>query len=435
MRQRSSVIVFLLLLRSDSDCKISGTTGVTLLKCCPHGEFYSDYNECKVAEAGAPAWTPIVYSPARQAFLEPGTTPPHWRIEEASKPKCYGGCGVTEIRSHVHNPMFLLFDNGSLFRTEFSKFLDPGSFCVDSGVALVCEEDNCVVREGTGGQSLTPEGTQIKSRVKKCCGDGASYSDVTAACVVYSSLTTSENFSSIHFNKTAFAITAGFPVCSSHEFVVAGKLDERETFLKDDGSLYLRATEITLRAGEFCVEHLLEHPADKASIFTCPEKLPSRIQRNGSERDLRFTLYPIGLFLSAFFLAATLAAGCLMPSTHHMLHWKCQTGHVSCLLIGDLILAIIQVARDSVSGAVCVILGKSLNSNSERELQAIMKAVNRKEMGKVLPTRGEGSRYKLPGPGSPQGGHGLNYVFLIFRVYKLTFRTRPSYSAAESQSF
>jgi G protein-coupled receptor Mth (Methuselah protein) len=318
---------------------------------------------------------------------------------------------------------------------EFSKFLDPGSFCVDSGVALVCEEDNCVDREGTGDQSLTPEGTQIKSRVKKCCGDGASYSDATAACVVYSSLTTSENFSSIHFNKTAFVLTSGFPVCSTHEFVVAGKLDERETFLKDDGSLYLRATEITLRAGDFCVEHLLEHPADKASVFTCPDKLPPRVQRNGSERDLRFTLYPIGLFLSAFFLAATLAAGCLMPSSHHMLHWKCQTGHVSCLLIGDLILAIIQVARDSVSGAVCVILGKSLNSNSERELQVIMKAVNWKEMGKTMPTRGEGSRYKLPGPGSLEGGPGSNYVFLIFRVYKLTFRTSPSYSAAESQPF
>lgn len=365
MRQRSSVFVFLLLLGSDSDCRISGNTGVTLLKCCPHGEFYGDYNECKVAETGAPAWTPIIYSPARQAFLEPGTMPPHWRIEEASKPKCYGGCGVTEIRSHIQNPMFLLFDNGSLFRTEFLHFLDPGSFCVDSGVALVCEEDNCVDREGTAGQSLTPEGTRIKSRVKKCCGDGASYSDVTAACVVYSSLT-SENFSSIHFNETAFVLTAGFPVCSSHEFVVAGKLDERESVLKDDGSLYLRATEITLRAGEFCVEHLLEHPADAASIFTCPEKLPSPIQRNGIERDLRFTLYPIGLFLSAFFLAATLAAGCLMPSTHHMLHWKCQTGHVSCLLIGDLILAIIQVARDSVSGAVCVVLGKSEQQQRKR---------------------------------------------------------------------
>lgn len=359
MCQRSSVFLLLLLLGSDSDCRISSNTGVTLLKCCPHGEFYSDYNECKVAEAGAAAWTPIIYSPSRQAFLEPGTTPPHWRIEEASKPKCISDCGVTEIRSQFQNPMFLLFDNGSLFRMEFSKFLDPGSFCVDSGVALVCDEDNCVDREGTGSQSLSPEGTQIMSRVKKCCGDGASYSDVIAACVVYSNLSTSGNLSSIHFNNTGIVLTAGFPACSSHEFVVAGKLDDSEAYLKDDGSLYLRATEITLRAGEFCVEHLLEHLADQVSIFTCPEKLPSRIQEKETERDLRFTLYPIGLFLSAFFLAATLAAGCLMPSTHHMLHWKCQTGHVACLLIGDLILAIIQVASDSVSGAVCVVLGKS----------------------------------------------------------------------------
>jgi hypothetical protein len=91
---------------------------------------------------------------------------------------------------------------------------------------------------------------------------------------------------------------------------------------------------------------------------------------------------------------------------------------VSCLLIGDLILAIIQVARDSVSGALCVIFGKFLNSNSDRDLQVIMKKVDWKDMVTTLPTRGEESGYKLPGPGCPKGGPGPNYVFLIiFRVY------------------
>jgi G protein-coupled receptor Mth (Methuselah protein) len=257
--------------------------------------------------------------------------------------------------------MFLLFDNGSLLLTEFSKFIDPGSFCIDSGISLVCVDDNCVDVERPGGQSLSPERTQTKTRVKKCCGDRASYSDVKAACVVYSNLTTTDNFSTILFNNMTTVLTAGFPVCSSHEFVVAGKLDETELSLKSDGALHMTTLEITLLPGEFCIEHSLEHPADQPRIFTCPEKLPSQVQRNERDWDLRFTLYPIGLFVSAFFLAATLAAGCLRPSSHHMLHWKCQTGHVSCLLLGDILLAVTQLSGDRVSRGVCFAFGECLN--------------------------------------------------------------------------
>ncbi|KDR21417.1 putative G-protein coupled receptor Mth-like 1, partial [Zootermopsis nevadensis] len=325
---------------------------VTLLKCCRHGEIYDDYDDCKAIESGAPPWTPIIYSPSLQKFLDHGTTPSHWRIEDASRPKCNNNCGETKIRSHFKNPAFLLFDNGSLFLTEFIKFLYPGSFCVDSGVAFVCDVDNCVDRKGIGGQSSSFDGVQTKSRVKKCCGKGAAYSEVKASCVVHSNLTKPEHFSSLRVNNMTMVLTAGFPTCSSHEFVVPAKLDEHESSLKDDGSLHMRALEITLLPGEFCLEHLLEHPADRASIFTCPENL----QGADGNWDLRFTLYPIGLFLSAFFLAATLAAGCLLPSSHHMLHWKCQTGHVSCLLIGDVLLAITQLADRRVSGEVCVTL-------------------------------------------------------------------------------
>jgi G protein-coupled receptor Mth (Methuselah protein) len=196
--------------------------------------------------------------------------------------------------------------------------------------------------------------------LKKCCGDAAAYSDVTAACVTYSNVTTAEDFPSLRFNNKTLVLTSGFPLCNGHEFVIAGKLDERESTLKDDGSLRMLSPEITLRPGEFCVEHLLEEHSDTASIFTCPEKLPPRIQRRGRDWDLRFTLYPIGLFLSAFFLAATLAAGCLLPSSHHMLHWRCQTGHVSCLLMGDVLLAVTQLADDRLSGGSCVALGESL---------------------------------------------------------------------------
>lgn len=76
--------------------------------------------------------------------------------------------------------------------------------------------------------------------------------------------------------------------------------------------------------------------------------------------DIRFTLYPVGFIISAVFLAATLAAGWLLPASHHVLHWRCQTHHVTCLMLGDLLMAIIQLAGDSLHGAFCKALGESL---------------------------------------------------------------------------
>ncbi|GLG98369.1 Probable G-protein coupled receptor Mth-like 1 [Gryllus bimaculatus] len=74
--------------------------------------------------------------------------------------------------------------------------------------------------------------------------------------------------------------------------------------------------------------------------------------------DVRFTLYPVGLMLSVFFLAATLAAGCLLPGAHHALHWRCQTAHVACLMVGDLLLAVTQMAGTGVPPELCHATGK-----------------------------------------------------------------------------
>lgn len=76
--------------------------------------------------------------------------------------------------------------------------------------------------------------------------------------------------------------------------------------------------------------------------------------------DIRFTLYPVGFIISVVFLAATLAAGWLLPASHHVLHWRCQTHHVTCLMLGDLLMAIIQLAGDSLHGVSCKALGESL---------------------------------------------------------------------------
>lgn len=79
--------------------------------------------------------------------------------------------------------------------------------------------------------------------------------------------------------------------------------------------------------------------------------------------DSKFALSLIGctLLISVVFLIATLASGFLLPTNHHVLHWRCQTYYVSCLIVGDILLAIVQLSGNAikVKSAECVSIGKS----------------------------------------------------------------------------
>lgn len=72
----------------------------------------------------------------------------------------------------------------------------------------------------------------------------------------------------------------------------------------------------------------------------------------------RLILYSIGLSISVIFLTATIATGFLLPSNHHVLHWRCQTFYVACLLFGDLLLAINQIYGAEIRGFACSSIGK-----------------------------------------------------------------------------
>lgn len=78
--------------------------------------------------------------------------------------------------------------------------------------------------------------------------------------------------------------------------------------------------------------------------------------------ESRFALSLIGctLLISVVFLIATLASGFLLPTNHHVLHWRCQTYYVACLIIGDILLAIVQLSGNSikVKSVECVSIGK-----------------------------------------------------------------------------
>lgn len=77
--------------------------------------------------------------------------------------------------------------------------------------------------------------------------------------------------------------------------------------------------------------------------------------------DSRLALNIIGcaLLISVVFLITTLATGFLLPTNHHVLHWRCQTYYVVCLIIGDMLLAIVQLSGSAikVKSIECVSIG------------------------------------------------------------------------------
>jgi G protein-coupled receptor Mth (Methuselah protein) len=108
---------------------------------------------------------------------------------------------------------------------------------------------------------------------------------------------------------------------------------------------------------QYCLDHVLDGKYEGVQVFTCSAhyKEVSPILTPYQD-DTRFALYSIGLFISVLFLLATLAVGFLLLSNHHMLHWRCQTNYVICLLIGDLLLAVTQIGGTNIHGPWCLII-------------------------------------------------------------------------------
>lgn len=297
-------------------CAYANST--TILLCCPKGKGLSANNVC---ENYSGVWTPVVYSPARRSLLlPPGTIPDSFKFVQRS-PNCSSPTYISESSNAV-----LTEDNGSLFLNEV--ILPPETFCI-SPTGMLC----CLTAEHLDTKKKT------EKKVRKCCPTDAMYSDETHSCVT---------------NKTNFLsedtyIHSGFPSCEVHEYAIAGKLDV-EFSLNADGTL---TTKNRSSVANYCVEYILEQPNEKASIFMCAPTYKT------DQHDLRYTVYPMAFFLSIFFLTITLISSFMLPSSYHALHWKCQTHYVACLLIGDLLLAITQLAGDNIKHPItCVGIGK-----------------------------------------------------------------------------
>nr|XP_018906508.1 PREDICTED: probable G-protein coupled receptor Mth-like 1 isoform X2 [Bemisia tabaci] len=302
---------------------------VTVFKCCNDGSVLNENADC-VESGRSSSWAPAIYSPVNRGFLPPGTIPSSWTFNTVRKPVCPFGSPLLLRTSPT--PNYVSFENGSLWWQNSGSMFHPDTFCVDSTAVLLCSDK---VEEA----QPPSEGSSTKTRVRKCCGKSGVFSERKLSCVDVPA----DNEILRNFLQNT-VITSGFPSCKDDEsFDISGTLDDSHA-LNIDGTLSVSNGTVI---SEYCVEKILEKPEDKASVFTCPSKFKTKL-------DLSYSLYPYALFLSAIFLAITLVASCLLPSTYHVLHWRCQTNHVACLLLGDLLLGTVQITGSSLSPVLCI---------------------------------------------------------------------------------
>lgn len=311
---------------------------VTVFRCCGRGEMLDlddDDNRCTALPASEPQdFAPVIYDVSSNQFLAPNTTPPFWNMAQ-SKPSC-GSLVFLEASPPGSPSSFVPFLNGSLWVQQW-PLVDPGLFCLDRVGALVCQPD-------------------VPNRTRKCCGFAASYSEKKAACEFTGQADTDD---------LPIDMVSGFPRCEDNLFVISGHINvtywpEPSTGDKwtVGGPLHAANGGATLQPREYCLDRVLEDKAPQPwTVFTCASRHDGDHVTKSYREDIRFTLYPLGLLLSVFFLAITLVASFMLPSTYHVLHWKCQVNHVGCLLVGDLFLAFVQLSGDSLRGPLCVFTG------------------------------------------------------------------------------
>ncbi|XP_055589008.1 probable G-protein coupled receptor Mth-like 1 [Uranotaenia lowii] len=311
---------------------------VYINKCCRKGEFYDETKSLCVV-GGIEKWVPKVFLPAKgQIYADIGKAPGHMIFLESKRPE---GCKITAYNSD----QILLMGNGSLFLSQKHTLVSSPEYCVDEKVALVCARDN-------GMDSLqAPEKT---STVWRCCGPNFAYDKDNATCVKLDQ--THSNYNSKIVQSAHVDLSFRFPDCKDHAIAGIFKPDNLQ---ENTGSVTIDSGKV-FASNEYCLEQALD--GKTVYVFSCVEHLqPNSVPIKN--QDVRFALYSAGLLISVIFLAATLATGYLVTSQHHVLHWRCQTHYVACLLIGDLFLAIVQLSGNSITGPACTMIGKLMQCN------------------------------------------------------------------------
>lgn len=304
MAQNLRLFVFLVVLHLCSGGKV--LKRVSINKCCDVNETLLNDRTCVKSDNNS--WNVNVYIPAKHNIEK--RIPINWNIKYNIRPKCEKPVFYRGTNS------FVPFINGSVYVVEYAQFLQPSQYCLEYNATILCLD-----------HFMQPGQQVSKVNIKKCCLSNSIFSVTKSACIPMQDKGYKVDVGEDH------NLIYGFPECpADNKIAVIGKLND--SMFEVNGSLWSKNNKTLIQPGNFCLEHILEEAGQTPSIIACHFKK--------SEYDLRFTLYPIGLGLSVVFLAATLVAGSLLPASHHVLHWRCQTNHVGCLLVGDVILCIVQ---------------------------------------------------------------------------------------------
>ncbi|KAL5291400.1 hypothetical protein ACFFRR_010666 [Megaselia abdita] len=313
-----------------------------LNKCCRLGEFLDQSKQC--VAGNSELWVPRIYMINQKKIFEPqGSNPKFFTIEENKKPE---HCHSLELFGGSET--FVIFSNATLFIFETNHYFSPENYCVDKEVALICipKPEN---------DSLTAP----RSKVRKCCQPNQVYDETKKTCVTSSSSVKEEAI----VDSNNVEIIYGFPSeCSSYAITGEFHMDSLDT---SSGNLTLNPTKNFTNA-DYCLEHAYQSSEVKLKIFTCSHHFQGQLPVNGSgnsigngvqvsseDDDNRIIIYSIGLFISVIFLAATLLAGVLKKSNHHLLHWQCLSYYVGCLLVGELLLALTQNFGNTIQEVFC----------------------------------------------------------------------------------
>lgn len=341
------LVTLLLLFLRDSHSETTRqapTKKVSINKCCRVGDFLNSDGKCEIGIGNSNSWAPKVFLPKKKGLYEKtGSLPPFMAINEEIKPSC----NSPELFKSVD---VLIIGNGSLFLKNKHVTIN-NNFCVDQEFSLVCRFDK---------DSVPDNMTIIK--LTKCCGPNEIYA--SSSCVALNNTDPLFNRNILNYDSsvgslnTNFDFDYKFPDCgdsNSNEFAIAG-LFLTSNYDTSSGSVKTESGKMFDRE-QYCLDHVVTDRYEGVKIFTCSGHYgtaPPILTQH--QDDTRFAIYSIGLLISVLFLIATLAVGFLLLSNHHMLHWRCQTNYVICLLIGDLLLAITQISGTNLHGPSCIII-------------------------------------------------------------------------------
>uniref|UniRef100_A0A7G3AVA5 Putative g-protein coupled receptor mth-like 1 isoform x2 n=1 Tax=Lutzomyia longipalpis TaxID=7200 RepID=A0A7G3AVA5_LUTLO len=319
---------------------------VNIRKCCRLGEHLEKTQKC--AAGASLKWVPRVWLIARNQLHQPvGEAPRHFRILENTQPDT---CQEPEFIYGENK--FVIFSNGSLFLDDRNLVVPTETYCVERDSALVCLPAH--YRTFHHNQPYLAHPPVV---ARKCCGPSGAWSQLNSTCVFLDNRTLLQNFP--FANSTHVELRYGFPECKNNDIAIADHF-RLENFMEETGMLILESGKQFHSTG-FCLEHTLDEINTYVSVFTCSEHFSHPKTAPVPNNDIRFPLYAAGLFISVVFLLATLLASFLVPSNHHVLHWRCQTHYVACLLVGDLLLAITQISGNSIIGPACTIIAISMH--------------------------------------------------------------------------